>query len=150
MLVLAVAAALLLSGCNTQIDTVVEPVVSAEEARERVPELLERATAAFNLEAEPQESNVEEQPCDDGAGQPDSDSLIRVLGGRQIPAPAGDAEDRVAKVSATLAAANRWTREKAPVGSSWRLRTPEGYGLVLRPVSPDLMTISVVSPCARP
>lgn len=152
MLVLVVAAALLLSGCNTQIDTVVEPVVPAEQARERVPELLERATSAFDLETAPPRlpSDVEERECDDRVGQPDSDSLIRVLGGRQIPAPAGDAEDRVAKVSATLAAANRWTREKAPVGSSWRLRTPEGYGLVLRPVSPDLMTISVVSPCARP
>jgi hypothetical protein len=76
--------------------------------------------------------------------------LIRVLGGREIAAPAGDAEDQVAKVSATLAAANRWTREKAPIGSSWRLRTPEGYALVLRPVSPEIITISIISPCARP
>ncbi len=150
-LLLALAAALLISGCGG-VDPDLEPVVPATQARERVPELLERATAAFDLEAEPprQETDVEEQPCDDRAGQPDSDSLIRVLGGRQIPAPEGDAEDRVAKVSATLAAANRWTPEKAPVGSSWRLRTQEGYMLVLRPVSPQLMTISIASPCARP
>lgn len=148
---LAAAAALLLSGCNAALDTPLEPIVSAEQARERVPELLERATAAFNLEVAPPRlpTDVEEKPCDDRAGQPDPDSLIRVLAGRQIDAPEGDAEDRVAKVSATLAAANRWTREKAPVGSSWRLRTPEGYGLVLRPVSPEIMTVSIVSPCAR-
>jgi len=149
---LLVAAALLVSGCNAQIEAALEPVVPAEQARERVPELLERATTAFNLPTKPPrlETDVEEKKCDDTTGQPDGDSLIRVFGGRQIDAPTGDAEDRVAKVSATLAAANRWTREKAPVGSSWRLRTPEGYGLVLRPVSPEIMTISVVSPCARP
>lgn len=149
---LLVGAALLLSGCSAQIDTVLEPVVPTEQARERVPELLERATAAFDLEKPPAplETDIEEKPCDDTVGQPDGDSLIRVFGGRQIPAPAGDAEEQVAKVSASLAAANRWTREKAPIGSSWRLRTPEGYGLVLRPVSPELMTISIVSPCARP
>lgn len=149
---LLVAAALLVSGCNAQIETVLEPVVPAEQARERVPELLERATTAFNLPTEPPrlETDVEEKKCDDTTGQPDGDSLIRVFGGRQIAAPAGDAEDQVAKVSATLAAANRWTREKAPIGSSWRLRTPEGYGLVLRPVSPEVITISIISPCARP
>lgn len=148
---LAAALALLLAGCNVQVDTPLEPVVPAEQARERVPELLERATTAFNLEVAPPQlpTDIEEKPCDDRAGQPDPDSLIRVLAGRQIAAPEGDAEDRVAKVSATLAAANRWTREKAPIGSSWRLRTPEGYSLVLRPVSPELMTISIVSPCAR-
>lgn len=149
---LAAAGVVLLAGCNAQVDTALEPVVPAEQARERVPELLERATSAFNLKEAPPRlpTDVEEKKCDDRAGQPDPDSLIRVLAGRQIAAPAGDAEDRVAKVSATLAAANRWTREKAPVGSSWRLRTPEGYGLVLRPVSPEIMTVSIVSPCARP
>ncbi len=150
-LLLAAAAALLISGCSADPDDL-EPVVPAAQAREQVPALLETATAAFNLPAPPapQASEVEEQPCDDRAGQPDGENLIRLFGNRPIPAPAGDAEQQVETVSASLATANDWSREKASVGSSWRLRTPEGYMLVLRPVSPQLMTISIASPCARP
>ena len=150
-LLLAAVAALLISGCSADPDDL-EPVVPAAQAREQVPALLETATAAFKLPAPPapQASEVEEQPCDDRAGQPDPDELIRVFGGRQIPSPAGDSEQQVEGVSAALAEANNWSREMASVGSSWRLRTPEGYMLVLRPVSPEVMTISIASPCARP
>jgi hypothetical protein len=150
-LLLAAVAALLISGCSADPDDL-EPIVPAAQAREQVPALLETATAAFNLPTPPApaENEIEEQRCDDRAGQPDPDNLIRVFGGRQIPSPAGDSEQQVETVSASLATANNWSREKASVGSSWRLRTPEGYMLVLRPVSPELMTISIASPCARP
>lgn len=150
-LLLAAVAALLISGCSADPDDL-EPIVPAAQAREQVPALLETATAAFNLPAPPapQASEVEVQPCDDRAGQPDPDNLIRVFGGREIPSPAGDSEQQVERVSAALAESNGWEREKASVGSSWRLRTPEGYMLVLRPISPQRMTISIASPCARP
>ncbi len=152
-LLLAAVAALLISGCSADPDDL-EPIVPAAQAREQVPALLETATAAFKLPAPPapqaSEATVEVQPCDDRAGQPDPDNLIRVFGGREIPSPAGDSEQQVERVSAALAESNGWEREKAPVGSSWRLRTPEGYMLVLRPVSPQRMTISIASPCARP
>ncbi len=144
-------AVLLISGCSADPDDL-EPIVPAAQAREQVPVLLDTATAAFNLPTPPapEATTVEEKACDDRAGQPDNEDLIRVFGGRQIPAPAGDAEQQVDRVSASLEAANRWTREKASVGNSWRLRTQEGYMLVLRPVSPQIMTVSVASPCGRP
>ena len=149
-LLTAVAVALLLSGCG--VDPDLEPIVPAAQARERVPEFLDTATGAFNLPAPPAPSpeEIEEKRCDDRAGQPDPENLIRLFGGRQLPAPAGDSEQQVEAASAALATANGWEREKASVGSSWRLRTQEGYALVLRPVSPQSMTVSVASPCARP
>jgi len=150
-LVLATAAALFLSGCGG-VDPDLEPIVPATQARERVPELLDTATRAFNLPTPPAPApnELEEKRCDDRAGQPDPENLIRLFGGRQLPAPAGDSEQQVEAASETLATANGWERVKAAVGSSWRLRTQEGYALVLRPVSPQLMTVSIASPCARP
>ena len=147
----AVAVALLLSGCGG-VDPDLEPLVPVAQARERVPELLETATRAFNLPAPPAPTpeEVEEKPCDDRAGHPNPDELIRLFGGRLLPAPAGDSEQQVEAASAALATANGWERQKASVGSSWRLRTQEGYALVLRPVSPQSMTVSIASPCARP